>query len=236
MRTRRPPMYMEQKQMSYVGIWWFVLQSKVWIGFLFSLLEMMAAESLFPRGRGGAYLGPAMGSIFSGLHVLLFHSSLAHWKSGRRDLEQPGGHHLMVVGRETWSLQDSSARCAMSIWLIWLIKLFPHMDLCIPSYSNLFTCLCCCLRLVHCKLHYISHTYCYQSFPPPKLKMNKSNAPWAFHRLKGKQNLAPAVVSKCATQKKTLDPTPLLSLLQVFQFRNPPGSMLQLFPPLYDPT
>ncbi len=36
---------------------------------------------------------------------------------------------------------------------------------------------------------YIPHTYCYQSFSPPKLKRNKSKAPWAFHWLKGKQIL-----------------------------------------------
>jgi hypothetical protein len=79
---------------------WFVLPSKVWICFLFSLPAMMAAEGgLFPRGRGGAGLGPAKGSVFGGLHVLLFHSSLAHRKSGRRDLERAGGHHLMVARR-----------------------------------------------------------------------------------------------------------------------------------------
>jgi len=43
---------------------------------------MMVVEGgLFPRGRGGAGLGPAKGSIFGGLHVLLFHSSLAHHKT-----------------------------------------------------------------------------------------------------------------------------------------------------------
>ncbi len=57
----------------------------------------MAAEGgLFPRGRDGAGLGPAKGSVFGGLHVLLFHSSLAHRKSGRRELEHAGGHHLMT--------------------------------------------------------------------------------------------------------------------------------------------
>jgi hypothetical protein len=80
---------------------------------------MMAAKGgLFPRARGGAGLGPAKGSVFGGLHVLLFHSSLAHRKSGRRDFEQAGCHHLMVVRWETRSLQDSkdsSARSAMSI-------------------------------------------------------------------------------------------------------------------------
>jgi hypothetical protein len=80
---------------------------------------MMAAEGgLFPRGRGGAGLGPAKGSVLGGLHVLLFHSSLAHRESGRRDLERAGGHHLMVAQRETPSLQDSedsSARSAMSV-------------------------------------------------------------------------------------------------------------------------
>jgi hypothetical protein len=76
----------------------------------------MAAEGgLFPRGRGGAGLRPAKGSLFGGLHVLLFHSSLAHRKNGRTDLEQAGGHHLMVARRETRSFQDSSASCAMSV-------------------------------------------------------------------------------------------------------------------------
>jgi hypothetical protein len=52
------------------------------------------------------------------LHVLLFHSSLGHRKSGRRDLEQAGGHHFMVARRETQSLRDSKAssvRSAMSV-------------------------------------------------------------------------------------------------------------------------
>ncbi len=30
---------------------------------------------------------------------------------------------------------------------------------------------------------YIPHTYCYQSFPPPKLERNKSKAPWTFQVL-----------------------------------------------------
>ncbi len=77
---------------------------------------MMAAEGgVFPRGRGGPGLRPAKGSVFGGLHVLLFHSSLAHRKNGRRDLGQAGGHHLVVARRETRSFQDSSARCAMSV-------------------------------------------------------------------------------------------------------------------------
>jgi hypothetical protein len=77
---------------------------------------MTAAEGgLFPRGRGGAGLGPAKGSIFDGLQVLLIHSSLAHRKSGRRDLEQLGGHSLMLARPETQSLQDSLAGCAMSV-------------------------------------------------------------------------------------------------------------------------
>jgi hypothetical protein len=80
---------------------------------------MMAAEGgLFPRGRGGARLRPAKGSVFGGLHVLLFHSSLAHRKSGRRDLEHAAGHHLLVAPREARSIQDSedsSAGCAMSV-------------------------------------------------------------------------------------------------------------------------
>ncbi len=79
----------------------------------------MAAEGgLFPRGRGGAGLGPDKRSVFGGLHVLLFHSSLGHRKSGRRDLEQAGGHHFMVARRETQSLRDSKAssvRSAMSV-------------------------------------------------------------------------------------------------------------------------
>jgi len=127
------------------------------LAFLFPLHVMMAIEGgLFLRGRGAAGLGPAKGWIFGGLHVLLFHSSLAHRKSGKRDLEQLGGHPLMVARPETQSLQNSSAGCVMSVWLISLIRLFPHIDLCIPSYSNLSTCLgCCCLRLMHCKLHSI---------------------------------------------------------------------------------
>ncbi|CAK9211687.1 unnamed protein product [Sphagnum troendelagicum] len=67
---------------------------------------------------GGAGLGPAKDSVFGGLHVLLFHSSLAQRKSGKRDLEQAGGHHLMVAWQETRSLQDSedsSVRSAMSV-------------------------------------------------------------------------------------------------------------------------
>jgi hypothetical protein len=52
------------------------------LDFLFPLPLMMATEGgLFPRGRGGAGLGPAKGSVFGGLHVLLFHSSLAHQKT-----------------------------------------------------------------------------------------------------------------------------------------------------------
>jgi len=79
---------------------------------------MMAAEGgLFPRGRGGAGLGPAKGSVFGGLHVLLCHSSLAHRKSAEgvsSSLEVvilwwPGGR----VG--VFRLEDSSARCAMSV-------------------------------------------------------------------------------------------------------------------------
>jgi len=86
------------------------------LAFLFPLPVMTAAErGLFPRGRGGAGLGPAKGSIFGGLHVLLFHSSLAHRKSGRRGLEQLGGHPLMVARPETQSPQDSSLGCAMSV-------------------------------------------------------------------------------------------------------------------------
>jgi hypothetical protein len=64
------------------------------------------------------------------------------------------------------------------------------------------------LLLATCALQiafYIPHTYCYQSFPPPKLKRNKSKAPWAFHWLKGKQIFRPAVVSECATKKKIVD-------------------------------
>jgi len=199
----------------------------------------MAAEGgLFPRGRGGAGLGPAKGWIFGGLHVLLFHSSLAHRTSGRRDLEQLGGHPLMVARLKTQSLQDSSAGSAMSVWLIWLIRLFLHMDLCIPSYSNLSTCQGCCLRLVHCKLHFI--------FPiltatnpsrPANLKGIKSKAPWAFHWLKGKQILPLPSVSDCATHKKKPWALPLYFLsCKCFQFCNPPSSMHELFPPLYDPT
>jgi len=45
------------------------------LDFLFPLPLMMATEGgLFPRGRGGAGLGPAKGSIFCGLRVILFHS------------------------------------------------------------------------------------------------------------------------------------------------------------------
>jgi hypothetical protein len=190
MKTRRPPMYRDQKQMWYAGIWQIMIcstiQSLNWLSFF---LCLWAKGGLFPRGRGGAGLGAAKGWIFGGLHVLLFHSSLAHRKSGRRDLEQLGGHPLMVGRPETQSLQNSFAGCAMSVWLIWLIRLFPHMDLCIPSYSNLCTCQGCCLRLVHCKLHFI--------FPiltatnpsrPHKLKRNKSKAPWAFPWLKGNKS------------------------------------------------
>jgi hypothetical protein len=63
---------------------------------------------------------------------------------------------------------------------------------------------------------YIPHTYCYQSFSPPKLKRNKIKYPWAFHWLKGKQIAPLASVSECGTQKKTVNLTSLLSLLQVF--------------------
>jgi len=44
---------------------------------------MMAIKGgFFPRGKGGADLRPAKGSIFGGLHVLLlnFYSSLNHQK------------------------------------------------------------------------------------------------------------------------------------------------------------
>jgi hypothetical protein len=144
--------------MWYVGIWQIMIcstiQSLNWLFFSFACDDGSRGRS-FSKGRGGAGLGPAKGLIFGGLHVLLFHSSLAHRKSGRRDLEELGGHPLMVALLETQSLRDSSAGCAMSVWLIWLIRLFLHMDLCIPSYSNLSTCLGCCLRLVHCNLHFI---------------------------------------------------------------------------------
>jgi hypothetical protein len=93
------------------------IQRLNWLSFFFAC-DDGAEGGLFPRGRGGAGLGPAKGSVLGGLHVLLFHSSLAHRESGRGDLERAGGHHLMVARRETQSLQDSedsSARSAMSV-------------------------------------------------------------------------------------------------------------------------
>ncbi len=86
------------------------------LDFLFPLSMMMEAEGgVFPRGRSGSGLGPAKGSIFGGLHVLLFHSSLAHQKSGRRDLEQLGGHHLMVAQPETESSRLPGPMCYVSL-------------------------------------------------------------------------------------------------------------------------
>jgi hypothetical protein len=88
------------------------IQSLNWLSFFFACDDGSRGRS-FSKGKG--LLRPSKGSLFGGLHVLLFHSSLAHRKNGRRDLEQAGGHHLMVARRETRSFQDSSASCVMSV-------------------------------------------------------------------------------------------------------------------------
>jgi hypothetical protein len=64
-----------------------IIGSNVEFTFTFSLHVTMAIEGgLFPRGRGGADLGPVQGSVFGGLHVLLlkFYSSLTHQKVVKR--------------------------------------------------------------------------------------------------------------------------------------------------------
>jgi hypothetical protein len=60
-----------------------IIGSSAEFTFTFSLHVMMAIQGgLFPRGRGGAGLGPIQVSVFGGLHVLLlkFYSSLTHQK------------------------------------------------------------------------------------------------------------------------------------------------------------
>jgi hypothetical protein len=161
----------------------------------------MATEGgLFPRGRGGAGLAmlrvqyfvdcvwyyfthdwpieKVAGGIVSSLEVIIL------WRPGRRQ-----------------SLRDFSAGCAMSVWLIWLIRPFPHMHLCIPSYSNLSTCLGCCLRLVHYKLHFIFPILTATNPPPSPPSQN-------LKRIKAR-HLGPFIAWK---ENKTMDPIPLYFL------------------------
>jgi hypothetical protein len=75
---------------------------------------------------------------------------------------------------------------------------------------------------------------------PSRPQRNKSKAPWAFRWLKGKQILPLGLVSKCATQKKTLDPfTFSLASVSILQSSRLYAPALPPPPPpplLYDPT